>query len=200
MAEAVPTDRNPMRGAFFGCCASAIAPATTSTKATIESPDDFRFLIFDFRLSDKGSSGRVQDLSIILSSLNRKSAIENPKSVAVGTALASGPPHGSVREELPHTALASGSCDDQPLVGVRMQYPCGREPVANQPCHVLPTSATKFLTAPSQNAKPDAAHLVAEPAQTRAVSRYRMIVEPPPNHRSQPRAHFSHHAMHVPFE
>src|SRR5262245_60566876 len=30
-------------------------------------------------------------------------------SVAVGTALASGPPHGSVREELPHTALTSGS-------------------------------------------------------------------------------------------
>src|SRR5215468_6024589 len=32
-------------------------------------------------------------------------------SVAVGTALASGPPHGSVREELPHTALTSGSSD-----------------------------------------------------------------------------------------
>jgi hypothetical protein len=33
-------------------------------------------------------------------------------SVAVGTALASGPPH-----RLPHTALTSGSCNDQPLVG-----------------------------------------------------------------------------------
>jgi hypothetical protein len=121
-------------------------------------------------------------------------------SVAVGTALASGPPHRSVREGLPHTALTSGSCDDQPLVGIWMQYPRGREPVANQPCHVLPTSATKFLTTPSQNAKPDAAHLVAEPAQTRAVSRYRMIVEPPPNHRPQPRAHFGHRAVHVPFE
>src|SRR5262249_27253556 len=40
--------------------------------------------------------------------------------VAVGTALASGPPHGSVREGLPHTALTSGSCDGQPLVGIRM--------------------------------------------------------------------------------
>src|SRR5215468_9759180 len=39
-----------------------------------------------------------------------------PFSVAVGTALASGPPHGSVREELPHTALTSGSCDGQPPV------------------------------------------------------------------------------------
>src|SRR5262249_26516245 len=36
-------------------------------------------------------------------------------SVAVGTALASGPPHRSVREELPHTALTSGVCDGQPL-------------------------------------------------------------------------------------
>src|SRR6266542_2255931 len=102
--------------------------------------------------------------------------------VAVGTALASGPPHGSVREGLPHTALTSGSCDDQPLVGIWMQYPCGREPVANQPRHVLPTSTTKFLTASSQHAKPDAAHLVSEPAKTKAVTRYRMIVEPPPNH------------------
>src|SRR5262244_1667774 len=41
-------------------------------------------------------------------------------SVAVGTALVSGPPHGSVREGLPHTALTSGSCDGQPLVGIRM--------------------------------------------------------------------------------
>src|SRR5215468_1483549 len=35
--------------------------------------------------------------------------------VAVGTALASGPPHRSVREEFPHTAPTSGLCDGQPL-------------------------------------------------------------------------------------
>src|SRR5262245_49785380 len=45
--------------------------------------------------------------------VNAKS--QNPQSVAVGTALASGPPHRSVREELPHTALTSGLCDGQPL-------------------------------------------------------------------------------------
>src|SRR6266496_4319958 len=44
-------------------------------------------------------------------------------SVAVGTALASGPPHRSVREGLPHTALTSGSCDGQPLVGYRCRKP-----------------------------------------------------------------------------
>src|SRR5262245_3870668 len=41
-------------------------------------------------------------------------------SVAVGTALASGPPHGSVREELPHTALTSGSCDGQPFLRTQL--------------------------------------------------------------------------------
>src|SRR5215831_12654528 len=41
-------------------------------------------------------------------------------SVAVGTALASGPPHGSVREELPHTALTSGSCNGQPFVRTQL--------------------------------------------------------------------------------
>src|SRR5262249_47509583 len=37
------------------------------------------------------------------------------RSVAVGTALASGLPHRSVREEFPPTALTSGSSDGQPL-------------------------------------------------------------------------------------
>ena len=53
-------------------------------------------------------------------------------SVAVGTALASGPPHGSVREALPHTALTSGSCDGLPLVGIRLvvrgHNPCDSHP------------------------------------------------------------------------
>src|SRR5262245_27005103 len=64
--------------------------------------------------------------------------VSSLKLVAVGTALASGPPHGSVREEFPHTALTSGSSDGQPLVGIEMQNARGRKPVANQSCHVLP--------------------------------------------------------------
>src|SRR6266481_7453407 len=107
-----------------------------------------------------------------------------PLSVAVGTALAGGPPHRSVREGLPHTALTSGSCDGQPLVGIRMQYPRGREPVANQPCHVLPTSATKFLTAPPQNAKPDAAHLTRP--RTKCLCYKGWVCE---NHPNQPWGH-----------
>src|SRR5262245_31856897 len=37
-----------------------------------------------------------------------------------GTALASGPPHRSVREGLPHTALTSGSSDVPPLVAIQI--------------------------------------------------------------------------------
>src|SRR5215510_15480134 len=40
--------------------------------------------------------------------------------VAIGTALASGPPHRSVREELPHTALTSGLCDGQPFLRTQL--------------------------------------------------------------------------------
>src|SRR4029453_6983805 len=40
--------------------------------------------------------------------------------VAVGTALTSGPPHRSVRERLPHTALTSGLYDGQPFVRTRL--------------------------------------------------------------------------------
>src|SRR5215470_10498846 len=59
-------------------------------------------------------------------------------SVAVGTALASGPPHGSVREGLPHTALTSGSYDGQPLVGIRMLSLLAACRTRHKPCDSLP--------------------------------------------------------------
>src|SRR5215468_11707384 len=64
--------------------------------------------------------------------------MENCSSVAVGTALASGPPHGSVREGLPHTALTSGSCDGQPLVGIRMLSLLAACRTRHKPCDSLP--------------------------------------------------------------
>src|SRR5215472_5360532 len=63
-------------------------------------------------------------------------------SVAVGTALASGPPHGSVREGLPHTALTSGSCDGQPLVGIRMLSLLAACRTHHKPCDSHPGSAS----------------------------------------------------------
>src|SRR5918994_1822947 len=59
-------------------------------------------------------------------------------SLAVGTALASGPRHGSIRERLPHTALGSGSCDDQPLVQLVV---CATNPVTRIPGSVSGASA-----------------------------------------------------------
>src|SRR5215471_7746693 len=79
LPEALLESRKPMRGTFPGCCALATAPVTTSTKAIIESPNHFRFWIFDFRLPDKESRNRIQDRSIMFFSLNRKSAIANLK-------------------------------------------------------------------------------------------------------------------------
>src|SRR4029453_2794931 len=72
-------DRYPNRETFFGCCAVAAVTATTSTKGITETPAHFRFLIFDFRLTEQESGKRIQDRSIMLFSLNRKSAIENLK-------------------------------------------------------------------------------------------------------------------------
>ncbi len=60
--------------------------------------------------------------------------------VAVGTALASGPPHRSVREELPHTALTSGSCDGQPFLGTQLVVRA-TNPVTRIPGSVSGTSA-----------------------------------------------------------
>src|SRR5262249_32543336 len=58
--------------------------------------------------------------------------------VAVGTALASGPPHGSVPEGLPPTALTPGSCDSQPLVGIRMLSLLAACRTRHKPCDSLP--------------------------------------------------------------
>src|SRR5215467_15801166 len=61
-----------------------------------------------------------------------------PFSVAVGTALASGPPHGSVREGLPHTALTSGSSDGPPLVGIQIPSLLAACRTRHNPCDSLP--------------------------------------------------------------
>src|SRR5215510_9276881 len=60
--------------------------------------------------------------------------------VAVGTALASGPPHRSVREELPHTALTSGSSDGQPFLRTQLVVRA-TTPVTRFPGSVSGTSA-----------------------------------------------------------
>ena len=84
-----------MRKIFPACCASALAPHTMSATTIAKSPVHFRFWIlrlssprqarglslskavqvFDFRLLEKESSHRTQDLLFILSAPNLKSAM-----------------------------------------------------------------------------------------------------------------------------
>src|SRR5215468_1268768 len=95
LAAMEPPWRYPMRGTFVACCAHVGVQSAEITAQRAKG----RICFFI-------SSSRLSPYGCFL--------------VAVGTALASGPPHGSVREGLPHTALTSGSCDGQPLVGIRM--------------------------------------------------------------------------------
>src|SRR5215813_14538549 len=112
--------RMPIRGIFLGCCASAGKQGAKSI-ALRAIPAIFLFMPFP-RPSCH--------LTLVTS----------PFSVAVGTALASGPPHGSVREELPHTALTSGSSDGQPFLRKQLVVRA-TNPVTRIPGSVSGTSA-----------------------------------------------------------
>src|SRR5215510_4834611 len=96
LVEGKPPSRYPIRGIFVGCCAQT---GRQSAKSMAQSVRTVIFLVMLFSA-----------LSTRHSTLDTR-----PFSVAVGTALASGPPHRSVREEFPHTAPTSGLCDGQPL-------------------------------------------------------------------------------------
>lgn len=108
------------------------------------------------------------------------------------------PLHGSVRAELPHTALASGH-DAQTLVRIRMADAWGRQPVIEQAPHAAPTQMVA-LTAAAQGAMPQATHLLAEGTQTRAVARHAEVTHVPTHHRAQVRALRGNRLMHPPSE
>ena len=57
---------------------------------------------------DEWSFGDLQEFAVLAFGSNKGVRNLYKKVVAVGMALSGHPPHGSVREELPHTALASG--------------------------------------------------------------------------------------------
>src|SRR5262249_56798557 len=69
------TPRKPILGSFVGCCASATAPPTTSTRAIIRRPNHFGFWIADFRLSDRNQRNAGRDV-LVMSWF----PIQNPKS------------------------------------------------------------------------------------------------------------------------
>jgi hypothetical protein len=72
--------------------------------------------------------------------------VEVPQTVAVGTALASRPPHGSERAGLPHSALAL-SPDVKPLVGPRVNDSSRRKPAIDEATHSRPVETTALAAA-----------------------------------------------------
>src|SRR5580704_6343646 len=77
-------------------------------------------------------------------------------SVAVGIRIAPYPPHGSVRADFPHTALASGN-DAQAALRIRVADAGRRQPVADEPFHTFPRDASS-LTPVCEHAVPEPAH------------------------------------------
>src|SRR5436190_21820807 len=86
-----------------------------------------------------------------LFSMSLMAPVQNgpPPLVAVGTALAGGPPHRSQRAEFPHWAPASGS-SGKACLRVGMQDSGRWEPSGRQAVHPLPVQAVALTAAPER--------------------------------------------------
>ncbi len=108
--------------------------------------------------------------------------------VAVGTALAGGPPHRSQRAGLPHWAPASGaSVEARFRVGV--QDVCRWEPSPREVVHAFPVQAMSLAAAP-ERFEPVAGHLCPECLNRPAVAWHGVIGEVSSQHACQPSALF----------
>ncbi len=116
--------------------------------------------------------------------------IDRSRGRRVGTAVAGGPPHRSVREELPHTAPALSRARNRwSGYGWRMRGTGDaslRRSIRSQVQRCLPR-----LAASSNRAEPETSHLVDELVQPAAVARNGMIVQPSPHDARQPAARFA---------
>src|SRR5215831_3137878 len=107
-------------------------------------------------------------------------------SVAVGTALAGGPPHRSQRAALPHWAPASGG-GVEARFGIGVQDAGGWEPPLSEAVYALPGQAVALAAAPKRLAPvPD--HLVPEGLDRPGVAWHGVEGEVSPYHTGQPGA------------
>ena len=104
--------------------------------------------------------------------------------VAVGTALAGGPPRRSVRAELPHTALTSGAWRRSD-VRIRVQDLGLGNPTIDGPPETFPRHPVPLASTP-QGVQPASRDLGAERFQRRHVAGDSMVVEVPLHHPAQP--------------
>ena len=117
--------------------------------------------------------------------------------VAVGTALAGGPPHRSVREGFPHSAPTLGRASKRTLgygcriFGEGSQRSATRQ---NRPQFQRPTSA---LTAPTKRTQPQAFDRTLELRQTLVVAGDSMRIVPSLDDTAQPPANISKLPVHT---
>jgi uncharacterized membrane protein len=114
--------------------------------------------------------------------------------VAVGTALASGPPHRSVLARLAHTAPTSDK-DVEALFRPRMQNTGGRQPFFCELFHTVPRE-TALLASTAQGLIPQPRALSSKGTQCGPVSRDGMVGKVSPNHRGEPVALLDNGLMH----
>jgi hypothetical protein len=103
------------------------------------------------------------------------------RGVAVGTLVAQRPPHRSVREELPHTALALGN-NAKADQRIRMTNTDKREPPVHETFHPIPNQAM-FVAPASQYLKPQSTDLLPESRQRGAVHRDTIVANVPSHDR-----------------
>src|SRR5664279_5390002 len=107
-----------------------------------------------------------------------------PALIAVGTALAGGPPHRSQRAELPHWAPASGSGGEgDTRVGAHdagRRQPCRSDPVVPGPSHSVTLAATP------KRLKPVPPDLVTEGRGRVDVAWHGVVVQVTPQYPRQP--------------
>ena len=110
--------------------------------------------------------------------------------IAVGTALAGGPPRRSQRAELPHWAPASGS-GIEALARPGMDDANGREPPGLQTVHALPVEATA-LAAATKRLEPVPDHLRPERPHGMKVARHGVVVGMASHHACEPPSLFGY--------
>jgi hypothetical protein len=169
----------------------AVRRYVTDIVATVLPPDLDDGLVFDMagvtadviRDEDTYSGVRVRLLAQLTSRWTWASG-PAASGVAVGTALAGGPPHRSQRAELPHWAPASGSgCEAHVRVG--MHRPDFRKPSSCVPVHPFPVDPSA-LASPPQRPMPVPSHLIPESRYRIRVARYGVVGHVPLQHLSQP--------------
>ena len=104
--------------------------------------------------------------------------------IAVGTALAGGPPHRSQRALLTHWAPPLGTTVE-PLVGPGMSDAGLRYPGLSDGLHTRPVEACALASTP-QRPIPEPYHLKPEPAHRMSVGRHGVVREVATHHARQP--------------